>query len=47
MIVGKRVHPLEIEYAGGYAVDFEEKGKQGEFWRVAKDVLKVELEGDE
>jgi len=47
VIVGKRVHPLEVEYAGGFAVDYEQKGKQGEFWRVAKDVLKVELEGDE
>lgn len=57
VIVGKRVHPLEVEYAGGWAVEEEgndaqdvkrdEQGKRvGEWWRVARDVLGVELEGE-
>ncbi|KAL7409346.1 Diphthine synthase [Mrakia frigida] len=57
VIVGKRVHPLEVEYAGEFAVGCEggkerEGGKVGEgkrlgeWWRVARDVYGCELEGE-
>lgn len=41
VIVGKRLHPLELEYAGQYAVG----GEAGGWWRVGKDVYGVVREG--
>lgn len=57
VIVGKRVHPLEVEYAGEFAVGceggkereggIEGEGKRlGEWWRVAREVYGCELEGE-
>jgi diphthine synthase len=57
VIVGKRVHALEVEYAGEFAVGCEggkerEGGKEGEgkrlgeWWRVARDVYGCQLEGE-
>lgn len=41
VIVGKRLHPLELEYAGMFAVN----GEQGDWWKVGKEVYGVEREG--
>jgi hypothetical protein len=56
VLVGKRVHPLEVEYAGGWAVGESGEGaevkkgedgkRSGEWWRVAREVYGVELEGE-
>ncbi|KIS00106.1 diphthine synthase [Cryptococcus deuterogattii 2001/935-1] len=40
VIVGKRLHPLELEYAGKFAVG----GENGDWWRVGKEVYGVERE---
>ncbi|OCF31389.1 diphthine synthase [Kwoniella heveanensis BCC8398] len=40
VIVGKRLHPLELEYAGKFAVG----GENGEWWKVGKEVYGVERE---
>ncbi|WVQ81174.1 diphthine synthase [Cryptococcus sp. DSM 104549] len=40
VIVGKRLHPLELEYAGKFAVG----GEEGQWWKVGKEVYKVERE---
>ena len=40
VIVGKRLHPLELEYAGKFAVG----GEQGDWWKVGKEVYGVERE---
>ncbi|KIR35026.1 diphthine synthase [Cryptococcus deuterogattii MMRL2647] len=40
VIVGKRLHPLELEYAGKFAVG----GENGNWWRVGKEVYGVERE---
>lgn len=45
VIVGKRVHPLEVEYAGQWAVG-EGVGREKTWWKVAQDVYGVELEGE-
>jgi len=37
VIVGKRLHPLELEYAGQFCVG----GEQGEWWKVGKEVYGV------
>ena len=41
VIVGKRLHPLELEYAGMHCV----KGETGNWWRVGKEVYGVVREG--
>lgn len=41
VIVGKRLHPLELEFAGMFAVN----GEQGQWWKVGKDAYNVEREG--
>ncbi|WVQ93313.1 diphthine synthase [Kwoniella sp. CBS 9459] len=40
VIVGKRLHPLELEYAGKFAVG----GENGDWWKVGKEVYGVERE---
>lgn len=40
VIVGKRLHPLELEFAGRWCVG----GEQGQWWKVAKDVYGCERE---
>lgn len=40
VIVGKRIHPLELEFAGRWCVG----GENGNWWKVAKDVYGVERE---
>ncbi|KAK6904395.1 diphthine synthase [Kwoniella mangroviensis CBS 8507] len=40
VIVGKKLHPLEFEYAGRFAVG----GEQGAWWKVGKEVYGVERE---
>lgn len=40
VIVGKRIHPLELEFAGRWCVG----GEDGQWWKVAKDVYGVERE---
>lgn len=40
VIVGKRLHPLEVEFAGRWCVG----GEGGDWWRVAKEVYGVERE---
>ncbi|BEJ16636.1 hypothetical protein CspHIS471_0600370 [Cutaneotrichosporon sp. HIS471] len=40
VIVGKRLHPLEVEFAGRWCVG----GENGNWWRVAKEVYGVERE---
>ncbi|ODN74746.1 diphthine synthase [Cryptococcus amylolentus CBS 6039] len=40
VIVGKRLHPLELEYAGKFAIG----GEQGGWWKVGKEVYGVERE---
>lgn len=40
VIVGKRIHPLEVEFAGRWAVG----GENGQWWKVAKEVYGVERE---
>lgn len=52
------MHPLEVEYAGGWAVGETDEGegakvekgedgkRTGEWWRVAREVYGVELEGE-
>lgn len=40
VIVGKRIHPLELEFAGRWCVN----GEQGNWWKVAKEVYGVERE---
>ncbi|KAK8843399.1 diphthine synthase [Kwoniella newhampshirensis] len=40
VIVGKRLHPLELEYAGKFAVG----GEGGNWWKVGKEVYGVERE---
>jgi diphthine synthase len=41
VILGKRVHPLELEFAGRFCVG----GEEGQWWKVGKDVYGVEREG--
>lgn len=41
VVVGKRLHPLELEYAGQFAVG----GEEGQWWKVGKEVYGVEREG--
>lgn len=41
VIVGKRLHPLELEFAGQFCVG----GEQGGWWKVGQEVYKVEREG--
>lgn len=41
VVVGKRLHPLELEYAGQFAVG----GEKGQWWKVGKEVYGVEREG--
>jgi diphthine synthase len=41
IIVGKRLHPLELEFAGQFAIG----GEAGSWWRVGKEVYGVEREG--
>lgn len=41
VIVGKRLHPLELEYAGQFALG----GEEGKWWVVGKEVYGVEREG--
>lgn len=41
VIVGKRLHPLELEYAGRWCVG----GGEGGWWRVGKEVYGVIREG--
>jgi diphthine synthase len=40
VIVGRRLHPLEMEYAGRWCVG----GEQGGWWKVGKEVYGVERE---
>ncbi|WRT68959.1 diphthine synthase [Kwoniella shivajii] len=40
VIVGKRLHPLEFEYAGKFAVN----GEKGDWWRVGQQIYGVERE---
>lgn len=40
VIVGKRLHPLELEFAGRWCVG----GEAGGWWKVGKEVYKVERE---
>ena len=40
VIVGKRLHPLELEFAGQWAIG----GEQGGWWKVGKEVYGVERE---
>ncbi|WWC97874.1 diphthine synthase [Kwoniella sp. B9012] len=40
VIVGKKLHPLEFEYAGRFAVG----GEEGAWWKVGKEVYGVERE---
>ncbi|WWC91296.1 diphthine synthase [Kwoniella dendrophila CBS 6074] len=40
VIVGKKLHPLEFEYAGKFAIN----GENGDWWKVGKDVYGVERE---
>jgi diphthine synthase len=41
VIVGKRLHPLELEYAGQFAIG----GEEGGWWKVGKEVYGVVREG--
>jgi diphthine synthase len=41
VIVGKRLHPLELEFAGQWAIG----GENGGWWKVGQEVYKVEREG--
>lgn len=41
VIVGKRLHPLELEYAGQFAIG----GEDGAWWKVGKEVYGVVREG--
>lgn len=41
VIVGSRLHPLELEFAGQFAIG----GEQGGWWKVGQEVYKVEREG--
>ena len=40
VILGRRLHPLELEYAGRWCVG----GENGEWWKVGKEVYGVERE---
>jgi diphthine synthase len=40
VIVGKRLHPLELEFAGRWCVG----GENGDWWKVGKEVYGVERE---
>src|SRR3954471_19470556 len=40
VILGKRVHPLELEYAGKFCLG----GSNGQWWKVGKEVYGVEPE---
>jgi diphthine synthase len=40
VIVGKRLHPLELEFAGRWAIG----GENGDWWKVGKEVYGVERE---
>ncbi len=40
VIVGKRLHPLELEYAGRWCIG----GENGGWWKVGKEVYGVERE---
>ena len=40
VIVGKRLHPLELEFAGRWAIG----GENGNWWKVGKEVYGVERE---
>jgi diphthine synthase len=40
VILGKRVHPLELEYAGKFCLG----GADGQWWKVGKEVYGVEPE---
>lgn len=40
VIVGKRIHPLELEFAGRFCVN----GEQGNWWKVAQEVYGVQRE---
>lgn len=40
VIVGKRLHPLELEYAGRFAIG----GEAGAWWKVGREVYGVERE---
>ena len=41
VVVGKRLHPLELEYAGQFCVG----GEDGAWWKVGKEVYGVVREG--
>ncbi len=41
VVVGKRVHPLELEFAGRFSVD----GENGQWWKVGQEVYGVVREG--
>lgn len=41
VIVGSRLHPLELEFAGQFAIG----GEQGGWWKIGQEVYKVEREG--
>ena len=41
VIIGRRLHPLELEYAGQWTVG----GDSGDWWKVSKEVYGVEREG--
>jgi diphthine synthase len=41
VILGGRVHPLELEFAGKFCVD----GEKGQWWKVGKEVYGVVREG--
>lgn len=40
VVVGKRIHPLELEFAGRWCVG----GDEGQWWKVAKEVYGCERE---
>lgn len=41
VVLGSRVHPLELEYAGKFCLG----GKDGRWWSVGKETYGVEPEG--
>jgi diphthine synthase len=41
VIVGRRLHPLELDYAGRWCIG----GENGGWWKVGKEVYRVEREG--
>lgn len=43
VIVGKRIHPLELEFAGRFCVG----GEAGKWWTVGQEVYGVVREGRE